>query len=358
MYTDLTIFRVGPEWSIHQVIAQMDVNRMGIALVLDSSDRLLGTATDGDMRRAVLADLDLKQPITRLLAEKEGSEFASPVTAPAGTDSDTLLQLLRDHSIRHLPLVDPEQRVVALVTLDDFVAQQEPQVQAIIMAGGQGLRIRPLTEHIPKPMLPIGGRPLMETIVDQLRSTGIKHINIAVNHEREKIVDHFGDGQEFGVDITYSLEDRPLGTAGALGLIEEPDGTTLVINGDIFTQVDFQAMLAFHREHQADLTLAVTRYESQVPYGVVECEGVTVKGMSEKPLMTFLVNAGIYLLEPSTFKNIPSGERYDMTELIQCLIDEGRSVAAFPIHEYWIDIGQHSDYEQAQQHAKASEQPS
>jgi NDP-sugar pyrophosphorylase family protein len=259
-----------------------------------------------------------------------------------------LLQILRDHSIQHLPLIDEDQKVVALVTLDDFVADQESPVQAVIMAGGLGLRMRPLTEETPKPMLPVGGRPLLEIIVDQLRSTGIKHISIAVNHKLEKIVEHFGDGKDFGVDITYATEDRPLGTAGALGLIKQPDDTTLVINGDILTSVDFGAMLAFHREHQAELTIAVTRHESQIPYGVVECDGAVVRGISEKPLMSFLINAGIYLLEPASHGLIPNGEPYDMTDLIVRLLEENRTVVAFPIREYWIDVGQMADYEQAQ----------
>lgn len=348
MFTDLTGISVGPEWSIRQVLAQMDGSRKGIVLVLDSDSRLLGTITDGDMRRAVLARLDLEEPITRMLAEKGGSAFALPVTAPAGTDSETLLKILRDHSIRHLPLVDQDQRVVALVTLDDFVAERESQVQAVIMAGGLGLRMRPLTEDLPKPMLPVGGRPLLETIVGQLRSTGIKHISIAVNHKLEKIVEHFGDGRDFGVDITYATEDRPLGTAGALGLIKEPKDTTLVINGDILTRVDFRAMLAFHREHQADLTIAVTRHETQIPYGVVECDGAVVRGLTEKPLMSFLINAGIYLLEPATRRFIPNGEAYDMTDLIARLLKENRPVVAFPVREYWIDVGQITDYQQAQ----------
>ena len=348
MYTDLTDLCVGPEWSIHQALAQMDVSRKGIVLVVDSDQRLLGTVTDGDMRRAVLTGLDLEQPITRVLAQKDGSNFARPITAQAGTNPGTLLDVLRAHSIRHLPLVDHNQRVVALATLDDFVPEQEPLLQAVIMAGGLGLRLRPLTEDLPKPMLSVGGRPLLETIVDQLRSIGVRHISITVNHKLEKITEHFGDGRNFGVDITYTTEDRPLGTAGALGLIKEPLDTTLVINGDILTQVNFRAMLDFHREHRADLTVAVNRHQSRVPYGVVECDGAAVRGLSEKPLMTFFINAGIYLLEPETYGFIPNGEPYDMTDLILRLLKENRPVVAFPIREYWIDVGRPADYLRAQ----------
>ena len=348
MYTDLTDISAGPEKSIRQVLAQIDGSRKGIVLVLDPEGRLLGIVTDGDMRRAVLARLDLGDPITAVLTQKGDSEFAQPVTAPDGSDSANLLQTLRDHSIRHLPLVDQDQRVVSVVTLDDFVAEQESSVQAMIMAGGLGLRMRPLTEELPKPMLQIGGRPLLETIVEQLRNTGINQINIAVNHKLEKIVEHFGDGHAFGVDITYAKEDEPLGTAGALSLIKKPEDTILVINGDVLTQVDFNAMLAFHREHQADLTIAITQHEFQIPFGVVECDGPVVVELSEKPMMSYPVNSGIYLIEPSAYSFIPNGKRFDMTELVSRLLEEDRPVVAFPIREYWIDVGQLSDYEQAQ----------
>jgi NDP-sugar pyrophosphorylase family protein len=208
----------------------------------------------------------------------------------------------------------------------------------------------PLTKDLPKPMLPVGNKPLMEILVQQLRDAGIRRLNITVHHQPEKIIEHFGDGREFGVDITYATEDRPLGTAGALGMIEAPQETVLVVNGDILTGLDFRAMLAYHREQRADLTVAVQRYEVQVPYGVIECEGAFVRRLAEKPVLGFVVNAGIYLLEPSVHRLIPTGERYDMTELIQRLLDEGRPVAPFPIREYWLDIGQHADYERAQEY--------
>ena len=217
------------------------------------------------------------------------------------------------------------------------------------MAGGLGRRMRPLTDEIPKPMLPVGGRPLLETIVEQLRNTGINQISIAVNHKLEKIVEHFGDGRAFGVDITYAKEDQPLGTAGALSLINQPEVTILVMNGDVLTRVDFKAMLEFHREHQADLTIAITDHKLEIPFGVVECEGSSVRGLSEKPTFSYPVNAGIYLIEPSAYSLIPDSQRFDMTDLIERLLAESRPVVAFPIREYWIDVGQVSDYRQAQE---------
>jgi NDP-sugar pyrophosphorylase family protein len=198
----------------------------------------------------------------------------------------------------------------------------------------------------------------MEIIVEQLRSAGIQRVQVAMHHKPEKISEHFGDGREFGVDMVYVTEDRPLGTAGALGLIEWPKETILVINGDILTGVDFQSLLAFHREHKADLTLAVRQYDIQLPYGVVECDGPAVSRLTEKPILKWFVNAGIYLLEPNVYGYIPNGEPFDMTELIQRLLDAGRPVASFPIREYWLDIGHQADYEKAQEDAKVWKAPS
>ena len=347
MYTDLKKLTIAPENSIQQAISQMEESRVGIVLVVDTELRLLGTITDGDLRRAILVDVDLDGPVSTLLERKVGSPFAQPIIASSSADRSYMLRVLQEHNILHLPLVDEEQRVAGLVTMSDFLTNQKAPLQAVIMAGGMGTRLRPLTEDVPKPMLPVGDRPLLQILVEQLCEAGIRNINVAVNHGSEKIEEHFGDGRDFGVKITYATEQRPLGTAGALGLIQVPSETTLVINGDILTQVDFLAMLAYHREHLADITVAVQRQNFQVPYGVIECEGSYVQALSEKPVLKYFINAGIYLLEPKVYQFIPSGERYDMTELITLVLKKGLPVAAFPVREYWIDIGQPSDYAQA-----------
>ena len=220
------------------------------------------------------------------------------------------------------------------------------------MAGGKGSRMRPLTEEVPKPMLPVGDQPLVEIILHQLRDAGVKRVHMTTHHKSEKIYKYFGDGSDFGVELSYVSEDRPLGTAGGLGLMKAPEETLLVINGDILTEVDFRAMVAYHREQRADLTIAVREFDLQVPYGVVECEGAVVRHLREKPLLKFFVNAGIYLLEPVVHRYIPNGQRFDMTDLIQDLIDQGRSVASFPVLEYWLDIGEPLDYERAQRYMK------
>jgi len=218
---------------------------------------------------------------------------------------------------------------------------------AVIMVGGYGIRLRPLTNDLPKPMLPIGNRPLLEFIIQQLRRANIKKIYLATHYKGETISSHFGDGEDFGVSIDYILEEKPLGTAGALALLECLDETLLVINGDILAQVDFNEMWAYHKKRDGDMTIAVRSYEVHLPYGVVHTEDDLVIGISEKPTSKHFINAGIYLLNPYVYKVIPKGEHCDMTELIEKIINDGWRVVSFPITDYWQDIGQIEDYEKA-----------
>lgn len=345
---DMDNMLTGPETTIREVMDLLGRNRKGIVLIVDADNKLIGTLTDGDIRRAMLANDPQDQQAAKLLERKTGSLYAHPVTATSGTTNEEMLKLMHDRAIRQVPLLDGEGRVVDVVAMDDLLSEELPGLQAVVMAGGFGTRLRPLTDDTPKPMLPVGDKPILEHTIEQLKQVGIHHINITTHYQPEKIKDHFGDGSEFGVDIEYVSEDRPLGTAGAVGLVNAGAEPMLVINGDILTSVDFQAMHRYHRKHQADMTLGVRRYDFKVPYGVVECQGAQVRGISEKPEFAFLVNAGIYLLEPSVRQFIPPDERFDMTDLMDVLIAKGRTVASFPIMEYWLDIGQIDDYKKAQ----------
>ena len=340
-------FLLGSSASIREVMSCIDRNAKGIALVVDEERHLIGTVTDGNVRRAILAGMDLDSPIQKLLERRSSTPYPQPITAPVGTPDAELVQLMNEHTIRQVPLLDDEGRVVDLALLGDMVKEYELPFSAVVMAGGYGTRLRPLTEDLPKPMLPVGDRPLMEFIIEQLHQAGVRRVSVTTHYLADKIEEHFGDGQDFGVEINYVTEDRPLGTAGALGLMDASEEPLLVINGDILTHVDFRAMLDYHREYNADLTVGVRQYDLEVPYGVVECEGPRVRRLREKPRHSFLVNAGIYLLEPSVHRYIPNGERFDMTDLIQRLLEQDRTVVSFPIVEYWLDIGQRADYEQA-----------
>lgn len=338
---------VSPESCLREVLACIDRGAQGIALVLDDQRHLIATVTDGDLRRAILAGMDLELPVNGLLARRDPRFHTGPVTASVGTPDSELLHLMSTTTLRQIPLIDNDGRVVSIALLSELVKEYELPLRAVVMAGGYGMRLRPLTDDIPKPMLPVGDRPLLELIVEQLRGAGIRQVNVTTHYKSEVIADHFKDGQAFGVDINYVNEDQPLGTAGALSLLEESDEPLLVMNGDILTRVDFRAMHDFHREHNAELTVAVRQYEMRVPYGVVETNGVEVTGISEKPVLRQFINAGIYLLNPAVVRLIPNGEASDIPDLIHRLMKDNRRVVCFPVREYWLDIGKADNYDQA-----------
>lgn len=343
-------FLLSSDRTVHDALECLDRNASGIVLITDEANRLLDTVTDGDIRRFVLAKHVLDAPLSRLLEHKHGnrsSPHVEPVFARAGVDPSTLLGLMRDHGVHQIPLLDDADRVVDLRTMDDLVPETLLPVRAVIMAGGFGKRLAPLTTNMPKPMLPVGDRPLMERILHQLQQAGIRRVNVTTHFMPEKIIDHFGDGARFGLEMNYINEECPLGTAGAISLLDEADEPFLVMNGDILTGVDFRALHAYHKENAAAMTVGIRKYEIKVPYGVVEHEGYRVDRIDEKPCLEFFVSAGIYLIEPSVRTYIPSGQRHDMPDLIRSLVADGRTVVSYPILEYWLDIGKPNDYEQA-----------
>jgi dTDP-glucose pyrophosphorylase/CBS domain-containing protein len=345
---DLTDFCIGPTDTILQAMRCMDSNGIYIALVLDEEGRLLDTVTDGDVRRAILAELDLDSAVSALSEYKSGSPYPAPVTALVGSTAFEMIDVMQKREIRHLPLVDARGRVVSVVTLDELTQAEGAPLHAVIMAGGFGTRLRPLTDEVPKPMLPVGDKPLMEHIVAGLQAAGIKSLSVTTHYKGELIEEHFKDGHDFGVEINYVEEDEPLGTAGALSLLERTDGPLLVINGDIMTRIDFGAMLSFHREHAADMTVGIRQLKTTIPFGVVESQGVDIVQISEKPTMSHFISAGVYLLDPDVIALIPAGEPYDMPDLINTLAADGKKIVGFPIREYWLDIGRLEDYEAAQ----------
>jgi dTDP-glucose pyrophosphorylase len=329
-------------------MACIDRGRHGIALVVDREGRLAGTVTDGDVRRAMLARVELDAPVEILLERQRARDQGRPVplTAPVGTPAPELVALMQRYSILQIPLVDDDRRVRELAVLSELIDVEGPPLRAVVMAGGFGTRLGDLTAETPKPMLPVGDRPLLERIIGQLHEAGIRHVNLTTHYRAEAIESHFGDGREFGVEIEYVSEEQPLGTAGALGLVEA-EGPILVMNGDILTRIDFRAMHRFHDEHEADMTVAVRPYEARVPYGLVELAGERVDGISEKPLLRGFINAGIYLLNADVCRPVAPGEQLDMPQLIERLLADRRRVVGFPLREYWLDIGGLADYEQA-----------
>ncbi len=335
---------VPPHMPISEAIDVLDRAGLGALLVVDEERRLLGVLTDGDHRRAILRHVKPEEPCINIATH-------TPVVAPTGISPTEALKIM-DHSrsfiVNHLTLVDDQNRVTGLLLRSDLITSDDTPISAMVMAGGFGLRLRPMTADTPKPMLPVDGKPVMEHVLNHLKQAGIRRINVTTHYRPEKITDYFGDGKAMGLDIKYVPEERPLGTGGAVGLLEPSTEPLLVVNGDVLTGIDFSAMIDFHREHAAEMTVAVRRFDVPVPFGVIDSEHGYATKISEKPTLNFFVNAGIYLLQPSVQNLITPGEAFDMTDLIDRLLKAGRAVATFPIREYWLDIGQHADYERAQ----------
>jgi dTDP-glucose pyrophosphorylase len=323
-------------------------NSKGIAVVIDVDGRFLYTITDGDLRRALLSGLDIDTSIDQWALKHPEQGNRGAITMPFGTAPAELLLTMQAGSLRQIPILDEEGRVVEVAFLNDFIAEDRPLRSAVVMAGGQGMRLRPLTTDVPKPMLPVGDRPLMEHIVQQLRQAGIRQVSVSTHYKAESIVNHFGNGEKFGVEIAYVKEEQPLGTAGALSLLPTWTSTLLVVNGDILTDLNYRTMCDFHREHDATLTVGVRQFDIEVPYGVIDTDGVDVRQLSEKPTLRFLVNAGVYLLEPVVQSYMERGKRTDMTDMIVRLLAAKLRIISFPISEYWLDVGQHVDYQKAQ----------
>jgi dTDP-glucose pyrophosphorylase len=334
-----------PELSIADAISQLDLAGTGGLVLCRADGQVAGLLTDGDIRRAVLRKLSLADPCGSIAT-------LDPVVANAPIAPAEALHVMLQHDINHLPVVDEAGVLIDFLLRKNLVVDSPGGMSAVVMAGGFGTRLLPLTETVPKPMLPVGERPLLERTIDQLRGAGIREVHLTTHYLPESIVGHFGDGEAFGVRMSYATEDQPMGTAGGLRLIPRPTGPFLVINGDILTRVSYQDMLRFHRKHAATLTVGLRAHEVEVPFGVVECDDVRVVDLTEKPSIRLLVNAGIYLLEPSAWDFIPAGERFDMTDLIRRLMDEGQAVVGFPIIEYWQDVGRHEDYRRAQEDAR------
>ena len=333
---------IPPGASIHDAIEAIDRGSLQICLVVDTERRLLGTVTDGDIRRAILAGVDMGAPA-------EGIMYQTPHVGREGDARETLLARMAAEMIRQIPLLDAEGRVVGLAYIDDLLSPPKARENwVVLMAGGMGTRLRPLTESAPKPLLTVGDKPLLETILESFIEQNFKRFYMAVHYRADMIRDHFGDGGKWDAEIRYIEEKKRLGTAGALRLIpERPQAPMIVMNGDLLTRVNFQHLLDYHRQHGSKATMCVRAYDFRVPFGVVQIEDNRIKGIDEKPLHSFFVNAGIYVLEPEVIDRIPEGQLYDMTTLFENIIKSEDTTAVFPIHEYWLDVGRMDDLDQA-----------
>ena len=332
---------ISPDSSIADAITQLDWAGTGALVLCSAGRRLEALLSDGDIRRAVLRGTPLSDPCSSI-AKRE------PFTVTHPLASADALRLMQDRDINQLPVVDGEGNLFDFLLRRDLAQEDPLNLSAVIMAGGFGTRLMPLTRSTPKPMLPVGDKPLLERTIERLRHAGVRDVHLTTHYLPESIREHFGKGDRFGVNLDYFQEDDPMGTAGGLRLLPRPERPFVVINGDILTNVSFTEMLRFHQQHKAQLTVGVRKYEVKVPYGVVECDDVRVTSIQEKPALTFFINAGIYLLEPTAYDAIPTGTRFDMTDLMAKLLQQGQTVVSFPIIEYWLDIGHLDDYQKAQ----------
>jgi dTDP-glucose pyrophosphorylase len=332
--------RIPPTASIGEAIRTIDGSALQISLVVDN-ERLCGTITDGDIRRAILNGLALSAPVLQVMN-------ASPITALWGDSRELVVARMRQLNIRHMPIVDLEGRLVGLECLNEVSIKPTLGNRVVLMAGGLGKRLAPLTDDCPKPMLSIGGGPILESVLLSFIEYGFKDFSISVNYMADMITDYFGNGSRWGVNIDYLREVEPLGTAGALSLLKEkPKLPIILMNGDILTKVNFAHLLDFHAAHKSKATMCVRDYEFQVPYGVIKIDNYNILEIQEKPKQKFFVNAGIYVLDPEVLDSIPNQERIDMTDLFSKVISLKMPHAVFPIREYWLDIGRHSDLDRA-----------
>lgn len=331
------------EHTVLDALHVINAAALKVCLIIDEKWHLLGVVTDGDIRRAILNNVELTQSVVAVMNR-------NPVTISSKLSRAQLLDVMRAHGILVVPVINDVGQLIGLETWESSALSSSYDNPVFIMAGGFGTRLRPLTDNCPKPMLKVGSKPILETLITQLVKSGFKNIYISTHFMPELITDYFGDGAAWQANIQYIHEEIPLGTGGAIGLLPAniPDLPLIMINGDILTTVDFNRLLDFHVENQAAVTMCVREYDYQIPYGVITGDGYKVTSMIEKPVHHYFVNAGIYVVSPDIVHSVPKEVRIDMPTLLEQHMENGAHVMMFPIHEYWLDIGRMEDFKRAQ----------
>ncbi len=333
--------KVKPNISIREALKIIDSEGMQIALVVDEAGILLGTITDGDIRRGLLRGLDLSSSIETII-------FKTPTVAKISDTKEDILKQALSKNLHQIPIIDKDNKVVGIQEINELIKPKNKTNKVVLMVGGLGTRLRPLTENTPKPMLKVGNKPILQTIVEKFVEYGYVNIVMCVNYKSHIIQDYFGDGKEFGANINYVFENQRMGTAGALSLLEEkPMEPFFVMNGDLLTNVNFEYLHDYHISNNSIGTMCVREYDFQVPYGVVNIEDSKIKSIEEKPIHKFFVSAGIYMLSPDVLEYIPNNKFYDMPTLFEKMISECKNVVSFPLREYWLDIGRIEEFEKA-----------
>jgi dTDP-glucose pyrophosphorylase len=339
---ELNKFLVHRNGTLRNAMQVINDNWREIALVSDDAKAIVGVVTDGDIRRGLLAGLTLDAPVSQVMT-------TDYIRVSPDMDRSGVLDLMKAAGIRHVPVIDAEKRLVAVHFLDVLLGTEPKPNAAVIMAGGEGRRLRPLTDRLPKPMIKVAGRPILERIVLLLVGHGIRDIYLAVNYMAEAIVDHFGDGSRFGCRIEYLRETMAHGTGGALSLLpRQPAEPLIVMNGDLVTQIDICRLLAFHAREGAAATLAARHYQTEIPYGVVAERAGRLQELVEKPTADYLINTGIYVLEPAVLPLVPQQKYFPITDLFAMLLARQQAVAVYQVEEDWIDVGRRDELARAE----------
>ena len=342
---DPSLFCVTEEQTVRQVLEILCSNVSGVVFVVDSASRILSSITDGDVRRALLAGLELSSTVGDVTKQ---ANKRKPIVASPNTSRSDLLRVMHNESIRQMPLVDEDGKICSLVRLEDLVVPSRLEASALIVAGGFGTRLKPWSLYVVKPMLPVASRPLLELCIQQFADNGIRDIFISTFHQSEQIYQHFARYQQEGLSIRFIEEDKPLGTAGSITLLPDDERPLFVVNGDILWRANLAQMLEQHEESKAAMTVGVTEYSHKVPYGVVKRQGTRLLAIEEKPSVKLEVNGGIYLLSAAARRAIPRGSFVQMTDVINTLFANNEHVAAFPLSDLWMDIGDPDQYLAAQ----------
>lgn len=332
---------IAPSLTLREALQTINDVGCQMVLVVDIDRRLLGTLSDGDARRALLRGLTLDTPVSEAM-------HTTPTVVHNQDDQDTRLGLMRRRGLHQLPIVDGRGYVVGLEVVDDYLHVPAREESVVIMAGGLGSRLKELTRETPKPMLNVGSRPILETIVRSFSEQGFRRFYLAVNYKAEQIEAYFGDGSNFGIEVHYLREKKRLGTAGALSLLPADLVHPIVVtNADLLTKANYGAMIENHMASSADATMGVRKYEMQVPFGVVQEKDGRISSIFEKPVHQFIVSAGMYVLSPSVMKFVPRDQFFDMPALFEMITKEGLHARCHHVDGYWLDIGQPSDFERA-----------
>lgn len=334
---------VRPDTLIEEAIDILNRGAQQIVLVVDEQRHLLGTMTDGDVRRALLKHIPLDSPVSRIMCE-------TPKKAHQDWSNERILAAIEQYQLLQLPVVNDAGELVALQTLHGLLKKKHLDNPVLLVAGGFGTRLHPLTKNCPKPLLKLADKPILELIIERLIEKGFHRFFISTHYLSDQIQTYFEDGSQWGVSIQYLDEEEPLGTGGALGLLphDEINLPILMMNADLLTDLNFQNVLDFHHQHDGIATVCVREYQHQVPFGVLEVKDQQVISLKEKPVYRAFINAGIYLISQEVARSVGSRIRIDMPDIIQHHIDKGHRVNIFPIHEYWLDIGQMENFRQAE----------